>query len=209
MIKKVFVLVTLTGSLLFGGYKVEKAGAPPEELAAPVKAVMSAEGTRLVDDSGKTVSEIWLRAKVPPGSATSEQDATLSDIPNRTLVGAIRFVTEGADRRGQVIQPGVYTLRYALHPIDGAHQGVAFQRDFFLLVPAANDTEPDSAPSWEEVVAMSKKASGTVHPAVLEAWKDDMPSAGPLEVFEGRDWVLHAKVGNVPVALVLIGTAPH
>jgi hypothetical protein len=202
-------LLFVASSVLLGAYKAEKAGAPPDELAPAVKQVLSQEGTKLVGDDGKAFVEVWFRNSVPPGNASSEQDQTITELPQGGLVGALRFPAEGADRRGQVVQAGVYTLRFGLHPVDGAHQGVAFQRDFFVMVPAAEDTDADATLDFNTLIAKSRKVSGTNHPAVLEAWKDDAPNAGPVEVFEGRDVALHAKVGDVPVVVILVGKTVH
>src|SRR6266542_3933987 len=48
-----------------------------------------------------------------------------------------------------------------------AEDGVAPQRDFLVLTPAADDKDPNSTPAQEELMTMSKKASGTPHPAVF------------------------------------------
>ena len=72
-----------------------------------------------------------------------------------------------ANRRGQSIKPGVYTMRYSNNPVDGAHLGVAPQRDFLLLTPLANDPDPNAMPDFATLVSWSRKASGTPHPAVF------------------------------------------
>ena len=62
------------------------------------------------------------------------------------------------------------------------------RRDFMLLIPAGDDGDPDSTPKFDTLVAMSRKASLTRHPAVLSTWKAD----GDATVFsqQGDDWVL-------------------
>jgi len=52
---------------------------------------------------------------------------------------------------------------------------------------------------------MSKKASGTPHPAVLSFWKAEGSGSGIAQ--QSDDWVLQAKLGDIPIAVILIGTA--
>ncbi len=123
-----------------------------------------------------------------------------------TLLGVIRFDGHGADRRGQSIQPGVYTLRYGIMPANDIHQGVAPQRDFLLLTPASEDRDPDATPDFEALVAMSRKASRTAHPAVLSFWKADADSPG-FSQHGDSDWVLQFKVGDTPIAIIVAGAS--
>ena len=53
---------------------------------------------------------------------------------------------------------------------------------------------------------MSRKASGTPHPAVLSFWKADSDAPGFSKQGES-DWVLQAKIGDTPIAIILIGLA--
>jgi hypothetical protein len=131
---------------------------------------------------------------------------TLPAIPHGTLLGAIRFPGQGADRRGQAIKPGVYTLRYSLQPVNGDHLGVSPQRDFLVLVPAADDKDVNATPNFEALMAMSRKASGTPHPAVLSMWAAGASDPVPSFSKQGEnDWVLNIKVGGMPVSIILVG----
>ncbi len=147
--------------------------------------------------------DIWFRASVP-SAANSEQNVTFSQIKHGTLVGAIRFPNKGSDRRAQPLKPGIYTLRLSFFPVDGAHQGVAPTRDFVLLTPAEADSDLNATPSYQELVAMSRKASGTTHPAILNVWKPDSAEPAALK-HEGEDWVLYSTLGDKPIAIILVG----
>ena len=122
----------------------------------------------------------------------------------------MRFASEGSDRRGQTIKAGLYTMRYSDFPVDGAHQGVAPQRDFLLLTPIATDTEPGAAPAFDKLVQMSTKASGTPHPAVFSIEK---PGASnfPSITTEGDtpDQVLNVKIGDLQLAVIVVGKAQN
>ena len=199
---KVFVLL-LFSAAAFGQYKAGPAGAPPSEVASPMAQVLQKDGVKITNN-GSAYCEIWFRTSKVGGGATDE-GATMPGIQVGTFLGVIRFDGNGSDRRGQTIKPGVYTLRYGLIPINGDHQGAAPQRDFLLLVPASDDKDVNATPKFEDLVTMSKKASGTPHPAVLSFWKADGSGSGIAQ--QGDDWVLQAKLGDIPIAVILIGTA--
>jgi hypothetical protein len=97
-------------------------------------------------------------------------------------------------------------MRYSNHPVDGAHQGVAPQRDFMLLTPVANDANPAALPEFMPLVEMSR-TSGTAHPAVFSLASSG-ESKFPAITKEGdHDVVLHVKLGDVPVAIIVVGKA--
>jgi len=196
----------LAGSLaLFAQYKAESAAAPPSEVAPSIAQALATAGTKITNN-GAAYCEIWLRTAAPTGPKSTEESVTLPAIPQGALLGVIRFDGNGSDRRGQTIKPGVYTLRYSIMPINGDHQGAAPQRDFLLLTPAADDRDLNATPNFDALVAMSRKASGTPHPAVLSVWKAD---SGTLAFTKqgDSDWVLQTKVGDTPIAVILIGVA--
>ena len=202
---KVLLSACLAAAAALAQYKVEPAGAPPADLTSAIREALVKEGARVVAPNGKPFCEIWLRAKAPSGPATTEQNVSLTTIPHGALVGVIRFPAQGADRRGQVIQPGVYTLRFAHYPVDGAHQGVSPQRDFLKIIPAAKDTDLNATPSYDDLIKMSNEASHTSHPAILSIWKHDGPAGPPLIEQEGEDWVLHLTLGDVYVGILIVG----
>ncbi len=185
-------------------HKLESAGTPPAEVPAPIAALLQKEGHRILGDDGKPVLEIWLRNELPSGRTTKEENATFDSIPHGALLGVLRFPVAGTDRRGQSIKAGIYTLRYSLFPINGDHQGVAPQRDFLLLSPIGEDTDPTSTPDFKTLTTLSMKASRTPHPAVLSFWKAEAGGKPGLEQ-DGEDWVLRAKIGDTLVAIIVVG----
>lgn len=187
--------------------KAEPAGAPPSELGATAATLQKA-GTKVYGTNGNVFCEVWFRDAIPMGAPNNEESATFANVAQGTLLGAIRFPEQGSDRRGQVIKPGVYTLRYSTFPITGDHQGVAPQRDFALLTPAADDKDPKAMPDFKTLVEWSKKASGTPHPAVFSIWKQEPGDfkAGFAQMGD-HDWVLQVKSGDTLLAIILIGRA--
>ncbi len=201
--KRLLFALCLTSVCAFAQYKLESAGAPPSEVSPAIRDALQKDGAKITGPNG-TVCEVWFRTQVP-SAQNSEQNVSFTDVVQGTLLGVVRFPVKGTDRRGQAIQPGVYTMRLSFYPADGAHQGVAQTRDFVLLSQAASDTDLGATPSFDQLVATSKKASGTPHPAVLNCWKADAPGPKALKQ-EGPDWVLYDSIGDKPIALIVVGT---
>lgn len=195
----------LSSLAAFAQYKAGPAGAPPAEVAPAIAQALQKSGAKITNN-GAAYCDIWFRADQPTGAKSTEDNVTLPFIPQGALLGVIRFNSSGADRRGQTIKAGVYTLRYGIMPVNGDHQGAAPQRDFLLMVPAADDKDLNATPNFDTLVAMSRKASGTPHPAVLSFWKADTDPPGLSKQGES-DWVLVTKLGDTPIAVILIGFA--
>jgi hypothetical protein len=198
-----FFVVIATAA--FAQYKAQPAGDPPSEVAAPILAMLNKAGTKVVGDGGAAYVEIWLGSTMPSGPNSGESSVSLPTIPSGSLLGVLRFPAKGGDRRGQTIAAGVYTLRYGNYPVNGNHQGVAPQRDFLLLVPAALDKTTDAIADFDALLNLSRKASGTPHPAVLSFWKADADDKPGFEKQGEKDWVLTANLGNTKVSIILIG----
>ncbi len=194
----------IAGSLAFAQYKAEPAGAPPSEVAPAIAQALQKSGTKITNN-GAPYCEIWFRSDSPPAAKSTEDNVSLS-IQQGALLGVIKWDGKGSDRRGQSMKPGVYTLRYGVMPINGDHQGAAPQRDFLLMIPAADDKDLNSTPTFDAMVAMSRKASGTQHPAVLSFWKAESGAPG-LSKQGDSDWVLQTKLGDTPIAVILAGIA--
>lgn len=187
------------------------AASPPQELAAPVRALLSDQGIRVVGPNG-VHCEIWLRKEMPANpSAPPVLGVAYPGLPEGALVGAVRFAAAASDFRNRAIQPGVYTLRYGRHPVNGDHMGVAPYRDFLLALPAAADGS-DEPKAFDPLVALSSKASGTTHPSVWSLMPPEEKPAALPAVVEHPDegfWVLYAQAANVLLALVVVGHAPE
>lgn len=200
--RSALVLCLAALSVSAADYTLDKAGAPPSELAPAVRDMLAADGAKVSGPNG-VVAEVWWRKELPAGK-NAESNVSFSDIAHGTLMGVVRFPGKALDRRGQVMAPGIYTMRLSFFPVDGAHQGVAPTRDFVLLTPAADDKDPTAQPDYHQLVVMSKKATGTNHPAILNLWKADATGPDALKQ-EGEDWVLYGTVGGKPVALIVVG----
>ena len=197
------LLPVVSGVLLAQQYKSESAGAPAADVPAAISSMLDPAGTKISKADGSAVLEVWFRKTAPSGPKNSADAIALPTIPMGALLGVIKLEAKGEDRRGQQLKPGVYTLRYVLMPTNGDHLGAAPQRDFVALVPAADDGEPNSTPDLDTVVKMSTKASGTAHPAVLSITSGSGTAGFTKE--GDHDWTLNTKIGDVPVAIILLG----
>lgn len=200
--RSALVLCLAAVSAVAADYTLDKAGAPPADLAPALRETLVADGQKITGPKG-VVAEIWWRKELPAGK-NAESNVSFSDLGHGVLMGVVRFPGKALDRRGQVLEPGLYTMRLSFFPVDGAHQGVAPTRDFVLLTPAAQDTDPKAMPDYSQLIVMSKKASGTNHPAILSLWKADAAGADALKQ-EGEDWVLYTTVSGKPVAMIVVG----
>jgi hypothetical protein len=203
--RKSLLLVLVAAGAAFGQYKLEPAGPPPSELGAGFADLLQKVGQKVVAANGSAVCELWFRASAPSGPKSAEEGVTFPSIPHGAYLGAIRFPPRASDRRGQNLKPGVYTLRYSLQPVNGDHLGVAPQRDFLVMTPAAEDKDPAATPKFDDLMVMSRKASGTPHPAVLGMSAGPAAKAPELKKEGDSDWVLNVKIGEVPVSVIVVG----
>jgi hypothetical protein len=195
--------------------------APPDEVSAALREALAENAIRILSETG-TLCEVWVVRTVPVRANPSPQlGVILPELEEGTLIGVVRFRTGGEDYRRQAVPPGVYTMRYALHPIDGNHQGVAPQRDFLLLVPASADGNPGPM-SLAELYAQSQKASGTTHPSVWSLVPAEAVEAAALPAVthhpEEDLWIVtfvvtaqaeRAAPQPLPISLVFAGHAPE
>jgi hypothetical protein len=201
------LLFTVSGAAFAQDYKAEPAGTAPSDLAPAFASLMAPKGYK-ISGPGGVFCEVWFRSALPSGPKRPDDSVAFPTIPYGALIGVIRFPAQGADRRGQQIKPGTYTLRYGNYPVNGDHLGVAPQRDFLVMTPAAEDKDPNATPAHEALMEMSKKASGTPHPAVLSM--ESAPSggaAGALTKEGDHDWALTVKAGDTTFGLILVGKA--
>ncbi|MBI3667442.1 MAG: hypothetical protein HY236_14655 [Acidobacteria bacterium] len=208
MLRSILLAACFFVSSALAQYTVEPNGlCDAEGVSAGMKAALEAGGYRVKDGSGAPFVEVWLRKAVPTEKpADPPRGSDFPDLPMNTLVGVIRYVKAGADYRGQPIKPGVYTLRFSLHPEDGNHQGVAPRRDFFLLSPVTIDPDPAAKLTFDAVVGMSRKASGTTHPSTLFLLLPDSGTKYPSVQHTGDNHeVVNLKTGSLELGITVVG----
>lgn len=190
-----------------GSYKTESMGAlNSSDVPKALADLLEPQGTRLIDGKGAPISEVWLVKSLTAGSAGSP-DAVYSTLGVGELVGVLHFPSQGSDFRGQPIKPGYYTLRYATIPQDGNHMGVNPYPDFLLMSPVSADTQISQTLKVEDLIKLSKQASGTAHPAILSLIPVSQGAAFPSVVQDDQGhWAVQVKAGgSLPMALILVG----
>lgn len=192
MVLTILSLVMMQAAGLSGAVHTDPV---PTEIAAPVATKLAPGGVRATAN-GTTITFWWV--KDLPGQSWK-------DVPEGSLVGAVKLDTAVADIRGHVMKAGVYTLRYGIQPANSDHFGISPFRDFLLVSPAAADTDP-AAVGHDGVIALSKQTLGGSHPAVLSI---DPPAAtqAPLDVYTTQlgHKSLIVQVGQLKFGIVLIG----
>ena len=135
----------------------------PAELAPAVSAALSTDVVTVT--AGTTKLEFWWVKSLPLRDGASGAPSW-SDVPDGSLVGALRLGATWTDIRGYTVRPGVYTLRFALQPQNGDHVGISPNREFLLPAPAADDMTREPV-GYDGAVALARKSSRRAHPASI------------------------------------------
>jgi hypothetical protein len=196
-------------------YKSETVNSMPEGLSDAIKGLLQPQGFRVVDENGNPWCEVWLRKEITNFSKPGAPDAKYQSLHIGQLVGVMKFNGMGSDYRGQAIKAGTYTMRYCLILQDGNHMGVSPILDFVLLTPVSDDNkEPDAVMTIMDVVVLSRKASGTNHPATILLSSPPTDEFKPpiLEKDDMDHWVLklksQSKAGvELPIGIIVVGKA--
>lgn len=214
LIALILIFLAQAAGALADAYKIENVTSVPEGVTAAIKNALQSQGVRVVNDQGSVWCEVWLRKEIANINKPASPDAKYPGLHIGSLVGLMKFPATGSDYRGQAIKPGIYTMRYCLILQDGNHLGVAPIPDFVLLIPAGEDhKDPDAVLTLEELVSLSRHASGTNHPAVINMASPPGPISTPLLEKDDSDrWVLKFKTqlkpaGDLPIGIVVYGRA--
>jgi hypothetical protein len=216
-----FVIILLFTPLGFGhsddgkaannnGYKVESIGELKEAaVAEAVRGALEPKGLRALDDKGKTICEVWFSKEIPT-IKNEFPGAIFGQIPEGAFIGVIHFPSNNSDFRGQGIKAGFYTLRFALILQDGNHLGVSPARDFFLLCPVSEDKDPAKQLKTEDLLKLSRNASGTGHPTVWFVGQATSDKDLPKVVKNDHGHVIletkiTTKSGPLAIGLIVIG----
>jgi hypothetical protein len=180
-------------------------GAPG--LPDTLKSALAPEGFA-VKDGGAGFVQVWLNKSIPTEkSSEAPRGSDFTNLPVGAFIGVIQYSKDGGDFRGQSIKAGVYTMRFALQPEDGNHQGASPRRDHLVLSRAADDQDPNAKPNFDAMVDMSKKASGTNHPLVLFLTLPQSSAKFPGVDSSGGKQVLNVKSGSVELGITIVGKA--
>jgi hypothetical protein len=191
--------------------------AAPEGLAPGVRDALSKSGYRVVSGD-KIICDVWFHAQLPVIEKFVPQNDVEYPIEPGTLIGAIRFPRATTDYRQQSIKPGAFTLRYGQQPQDGNHIGTAQYRDFAIAIQAGDDPTPGKL-SQEKAMDLSKKATGSIHPAIFsmlppQKGREVVPTMAhmselKLEVLVTKVTAKGDAAKDLQVELVVVGHAPE
>lgn len=206
------LILSAVSCALAGSAKVERIDRPASPvIPESIWNVLDPKGYRITLDEGSQYCDLWLR-KGTPGSAGKASDSALyPQLAPSTMAGAISFPKATTDYKGDAVPAGLYTMRYELLPADGNHLGVAPNPDFVLLVPAASDLNPTAQFKAQELISLSRKATGSQHPAPF-----NLVQAGDSDLAKDDQdhWIFSGKLGmadgsGLRFGLVVKGTAPQ
>ncbi len=180
----------------------------PRDIAEPLRVELSNNAIR-VKIGEATLCDIWFRKTIPsePGSGIGR---SYPNMPDTTLLGAIRVTSPMHDNRNNNFPVGVYTIRHGIQPQDGNHAGSTPFIDFALLLRAQTDSIVDGGfPNSMAMIRRSMSDGGTGHPLVFALLPASNPGRTGIAKNEEDRWVLETKVGDLPLAIVLIGVYEH
>ncbi|MBI1357352.1 MAG: hypothetical protein GC160_23670 [Acidobacteria bacterium] len=184
-------------------FTYEKIGAPADAPEA-IKAMLYPEGVAVKGPNGQVIAEYWGRQTPFEGQPSSGFGIRYDFIPEGAVIALAHFTEEGSDFREQGIPTGWYTLRYALHPEDGNHMGVAPSRDFSVLTPADKDAEPAKNYDFKGLVELTKQV-GNPHPTIERVELPEGDQAPNLWENDYELWVLDLPVAGEVVGIVVHG----
>lgn len=176
-------------------HRVEAIKRTPEAkgLSKEVAATLSDEGIKVIRGTSRTVCEFWPCKKWEISANFKPTTERLYPFKAGHLIGLLHFPRRGKDFRDQTIKSGWYTLRYALQPTDGNHEGTSSTRDFLVMVRAEEDKSPETIET-KQLLAASAEAANSAHPAMLCFQRPPEASSkdSSLRHVEDNDWwVLH------------------
>jgi len=191
---------------------------PPAQIKEPISQLLEGNAVQVLDGKGEVYCEVWFRKSVP-AKATEAQvmnGLTYQEVPQTTVLGAIRFAQKGKDYRNQDVPLGVYTLRLAYQPQDGDHMGTAPHPEFCLVVSAERDEKPALMEPKSAQDASAKSLSGN-HPGVFLLFPNTKPNPKPELSDAGMGhWVLkralevevNGKKTTIGIGLTVVGHSP-
>lgn len=184
-------------------YRVEplEEAASSAGLAPEISDLLSPVGSRVIRGKKTTYCDFWLLKSWSAKEGFQATAEVLYPFQPGQLVGVVRFSRKGADFRDQDIAKGVYTLRYALQPLDGSHIGTSPTRDFLLLVRAEDDQLAGSL-AEDDLTTQSAQAAESSHPCMLSLQRVVSPATTTpgLRHNEEQDWWILSLEGELKVA---------
>ncbi len=186
-------------------YTAESGTALPGSVPEAARELVAKEGVA-VKAGDVVVASFWMRSAPFDGDPASGFGVRFDNVPEGAFLGVVEFPEKASDFREQAVPPGVYTMRFGLHPEDGNHMGVAPSRDFALLSPVDKDLEIAKNYDFEGIVQLSGEI-GNPHPTVARLELPEGESGPNLWENDYEHWVLDLTVAGTVVGIVVDGHA--
>lgn len=201
----VVATLALTPQAFAEGFTAGSGGPAPESVPDITRQMIAPEGVT-VKDGDVAVVTFWMRSAPFEGELASGFGVRFDNVPEGAFLGVLEFPERGSDFREQSVPPGVYTIRFGLHPEDGNHMGVAPSRDFALLSPVDQDLEIATNFDFDGIVELSAKV-GNPHPTVARLELPEGDEGPNLWENDYEQWVLDLPVAGTVLGIVVDGHA--
>ncbi len=186
-------------------FTAEPGPAVPDSVPPATEALVSGEAVA-VQSGDVVVVRVWMRTAPFEGEPASGFGIRFDNVPEGAFLGVLEFPEKGSDFREQSVPPGVYTIRFGLHPEDGNHMGVAPSRDFALLAPVDKDLEVSKNFDFDGIVKLSADI-GNPHPTVARLELPEGDQGPNLWENDYGHWVLDLPVAGTVIGIVVDGHA--
>lgn len=201
----VVATLALTPQAFAEGFTAGSGGPAPESVPDITRQMIAPEGVT-VKAGDVAVVTFWMRSAPFEGEPASGFGVRFDNVPEGAFLGVLEFPERGSDFREQSVPPGVYTIRFGLHPEDGNHMGVAPSRDFALLSPVDQDLEIATNFDFDGIVELSAKV-GNPHPTVARLELPEGDEGPNLWENDYEQWVLDLPVAGTVLGIVVDGHA--
>jgi len=195
-------------------YRIEPLDeSPPDEVSEAVTDVLSPTGYRVIRGSDTKFCDIWLAKSWEVAADFQPTPEVLYPFKQGQLIGVARYWRDATDFREQEIGDGVYTLRYNVQPIDGAHVGTSPTRDFLLVVESKEDDSPKPIEN-DDLNYLSSEAIQTLHPGILSMQRRQADAYPAMREDTNHQWWIVGVAGSangkeLPIEFVLVGISPE
>ncbi len=200
---EILVVAWLLAVPAAGEYRAEAGASLPDSVPAATRELVRSEGVT-VRSGEDPVARFWMRDVPFDGEPASGFGVRFDNVPEGAFLGVMEFPDEGSDFREQAVPPGVYTIRFGLHPEDGNHMGVAPSRDFALLSPVDKDLDVRRNYDFDGIVDLSANV-GNPHPTVARLELPEGDSGPNLWQNDHSHWILDLPVAETVVGIVVEG----
>ena len=195
-------------------YEIKDLNKTPPGLSPTIAERLNPDGYQISGPDGP-VCELWFVKKLPVLSGFKATTKVTYALKPGQLVGAMRVPEDSGftDFRGQEIQPGTHTIRYAQQPSDENH--FSKLRDFLVALPPFLDRDPATIEDLKSLMKKSAQSAEGEHPAILSLLPVEQRAEKPTLTHDDKRgfWILNVAVDadqdgkntTIPFRVVVVG----